>query len=83
MEQIIFRETTTLGVRRWASQRHKLARHSETVQTPWGPVSGMRANFGGTSRFSPEFEACREIAKANGVSFRAVFDAAMAAAKTG
>ena len=81
MEGIIFRETTTLGVRRWASQRHKLARHPETVQTPWGPVSGMRASFAGTSRFSPEFEACREIANANRVSFREVFDAAMAASK--
>jgi uncharacterized protein (TIGR00299 family) protein len=83
LERIIFSETTTLGVRRWASQRHKLARRQETVQTPWGPVSGMRASFGGTSRFSPEFEACRAIAKANGVSFREVFDAAMVASQSG
>jgi uncharacterized protein (DUF111 family) len=79
-EQVLFRETTTLGVRRWAASRHKLSRRTDVVETPWGTISGTWADVEGASRFSPEFESCREIAERSGRSFREVFDAASAAA---
>ncbi len=40
LEEILFRETATLGVRRYITQRHKLHRRPCTVETPWGPVQG-------------------------------------------
>ena len=54
LEKIIFRETGTLGIRRWQACRHKLDRRPHTVQTPLGPIEGKLAVLpdGGVS-FSP------------------------------
>src|SRR5262249_45948905 len=43
LEEILFRETGTLGIRRYAAERHKLERKTCTVQTSWGPVQGKLA----------------------------------------
>jgi uncharacterized protein (TIGR00299 family) protein len=80
MEAILFDETTTLGVRRWAVDRHLLQRASHTVVTEWGPVEGKLAlRPRQTPRFSPEFEACRALAAERGVPLRAVYEAAVRA----
>jgi uncharacterized protein (TIGR00299 family) protein len=80
IEAILFRETTTLGVRRWLVQRHKLRREGKSVETPWGQVEGMVAWLNAdTTRFSPEFESCRRLAEQHGVALKAVYEAAQAA----
>jgi uncharacterized protein (TIGR00299 family) protein len=80
LEEILFRETATLGIRRHAVSRHKLRRDSCTVATPWGPVQGKQAwREGQEPIFSPEFEDCARIARANGISLREVQQAAEAA----
>ena len=59
LEAILFRETETFGVRRYAVQRLKLQREAVTVQTPWGPIQGKRGwRDGGTVVFTPEYEDC-------------------------
>lgn len=76
-EQILFRETTTFGVRRRACSRGKLERSHETVETPYGPVRikvGRRA--GTVACASPEFEDCAAAAEAHDVSIRRVMEAA-------
>jgi pyridinium-3,5-bisthiocarboxylic acid mononucleotide nickel chelatase len=80
MEAIIFRETTTLGVRRMAVSRRKLARKAHQVSTPWGPIDGVLATLpDGNVRFSPEYESCRAAAAKNNVALREVYEAAMLA----
>jgi uncharacterized protein (TIGR00299 family) protein len=80
VEAILFRETTTLGVRRHAVQRRKLRREKHQVETPWGPVEGVLAHLDANSaRFSPEFESCRRIAQQHGVPLKSVYDAAQTA----
>jgi len=76
METILFRETTTLGVRRWPAQRHVLARRAATVDTPYGPIEGKVATLAGGESFSPEFESCRAAAEQHQAPLRDVFDAA-------
>src|SRR5690606_15496778 len=80
LEKILFRETGTLGVRRWLCARHKLDRRPHTVETPWGPVEGKLASLpeGGLS-FSPEFEACKRIALERGLALRDVHETALKA----
>lgn len=80
LEKIIFRETSTLGIRRWQACRHKLDRRPHTVETAFGPVEGKLAVLpdGGAS-FSPEFEACRRIAADKNVPLKDVYEAAMRA----
>src|SRR5206468_11429712 len=47
MEEILFRETSTLGIRRHAVSRHKLKREAVSVETPFGPVRGKLGWIGG------------------------------------
>ena len=77
LEAILFRETTTLGIRRWPAGRHKLPRRSAAVQTPWGSIAGKIARLGEEERFSPEYEACRTAAAEHGVPLKEVFEAAL------
>lgn len=80
MEKIIFKETSTLGIRRWQAARHKLDRRPHTIETPLGAIEGKLAVLpdGGVS-FSPEFEACRRIATEKNVPLKDVYEAAMRA----
>ena len=80
VEAMLFRETTTLGVRRWPLERHVLERQAHTVSTPWGDVEGKIGWHGdGAARFAPEFEACRRIALEKNVPLRDVHEAAQKA----
>jgi len=83
LEAILFRETTTLGVRRWPASRHTLPREACQVETPWGPIAGKLATGpGGKVRFSPEYDACRRIAVEHRVPLADVYDAARLAYST-
>lgn len=80
MERILFRETSTLGVRRWLASRHKLERKSHTVATQYGPIEGKLGWIAGESAsFSPEFDACSRVANEQGVPLRVVYEAAQRA----
>lgn len=77
LEKIVFRETRTLGIRRWPASRHKLERRPHTVQTPLGAIDGKLAVLGdGTISFSPEFESCRRTALERNLPLKEVYDAA-------
>jgi len=76
-EEILFAETTTLGVRRHTADRHVLAREPHTVETPWGPIEGKIGWVReGSPRFAPEYESCRRVAAERNVPLRAVYEAA-------
>lgn len=77
LETILFRETATLGIRRYQAARHKLNRKPCTVSTPWGPVQGKLGwREGQPPLFSPEYEDCARIARTQGVPLREVYAAA-------
>jgi hypothetical protein len=83
IERILFRETGTLGVRRWPVSRHKLERRQHLVETEWGPIEGKLGWIEGQApSFSPEFEACQRVAAEKGVPLKAVYDAAQKAYET-
>lgn len=80
MEQIVFSETGTLGIRRSMIQRSIQFRDKIPVATPWGEVTGKRAwRTGSLPTFAPEFEDCAAAAKTHGVSLRDVYRAAESA----
>lgn len=77
LEGIVFRETTTLGVRRYTVSRHKLNRKPHTVETEWGPIEGKLAwREGEPPKFSPEFDSCRRVASEKQVPLKYVYEAA-------
>jgi hypothetical protein len=81
-EEILFGETTTFGIRKHPCIRSKLSRRTETVETPFGPIR-IKIGFEGENRrtASPEFEDCRQAARAHHVSVREVLAAAARAAE--
>lgn len=80
VEEILFSETTTLGIRRWPVSRRTLRRERHHVQTEWGKVEGMLSWMESRpASFSPEFESCRRLAEEQGLPLRTVFEAAQKA----
>jgi hypothetical protein len=80
LEAILFAESPTLGVRRSTVSRRVLARRPHEISTAWGTVAGKIAYLpDGSSRFTPEYEACHRIALEAGVSLAEIISAATAA----
>jgi pyridinium-3,5-bisthiocarboxylic acid mononucleotide nickel chelatase len=78
LEMILFRETSTLGVRRQPMERRCLERTSETVDTPYGPVRVKVARLpDGSTKRAPEYEDCKRAAETHSVPLRMVYDAAL------
>lgn len=77
LEKIVFRETSTLGIRRWPVSRHKLERRAHAVETEFGAVDGKLAVLAdGSTSFSPEYESCRQVAEDKKVALKDVYEAA-------
>lgn len=75
MEEIIFTETTTLGLRYMRAACHRLGRSIEKVETAWGSV-GVKAGYhqGKMVQFSPEYRDCEKAAKEHGVPLKTVYE---------
>jgi uncharacterized protein (TIGR00299 family) protein len=77
LTQLLFTETTTLGVRRRDEVRQTLARRWETVRTEWGEVRIKIASMNGTvTNYAPEYEDCRRIAAEHHVPLKTVMQEA-------
>ena len=82
MTTILFRETSTLGIREQTVERHALPRTIEHVETPYGTVHVKVAQLGqGEVKSSPEHDDCRKLAEAHHVPLRTVYQAAQEAAR--
>jgi len=77
LTQLIFSETTTLGVRRRDEQRQALTRGWVNVRTPWGEVRMKVASLNGAvTNFAPEYEDCRRIASQHHIALKTVMQEA-------
>ena len=77
---IIFRETTTIGVRYREMARECLERDTVTVKTPFGSVRMKVARRNGeVLNTSPEFDDCVRLAEESGRPVKEVQAAAMKA----
>ena len=63
MVRLIFRHTTTLGIREAEFTRYTLQRHMESVETPYGPVRKKVVSGYGVSRSKLEYEDLAKIAR--------------------
>ena len=71
--EVVFRETTTLGVRIQPTERRKVRRESRTVMTSFGPTKVKAVIYDGTERLLPEHEECRRIALERGIPLKDVY----------
>ncbi|MBS4008635.1 MAG: nickel pincer cofactor biosynthesis protein LarC [Clostridium sp.] len=79
--EIIFSETTTLGIRRLTAEKLMLPRRLVSVQTAYGPVRVKIAEANNRIiNAAPEYQDCRQLAEASGAPLKKIYSAAMAAA---
>lgn len=72
-EEIIFQETTTIGIRRQVQTRSVLAREIVKVMTKYGEIRVKVAQKGGkTFNIQPEYEDCANIARNQQIPFNLV-----------
>ncbi|HEV2489072.1 MAG TPA: nickel pincer cofactor biosynthesis protein LarC [Candidatus Acidoferrales bacterium] len=70
---LVFRETTTIGVRMYEVRRQTLARESVPVETPLGNIRMKISRLNGTVlNAAPEYEDCQRIATEKGVPLKQV-----------
>ena len=82
IQDFLFRETTSFGLRMSEKQRVILDREFRTVTTTYGEITiKLGSRNGAILQRAPEFESCRVLAEKSGVSVREVFIAASTAAQ--
>ncbi|MGP8270507.1 MAG: nickel pincer cofactor biosynthesis protein LarC [Terracidiphilus sp.] len=74
LEDLLFRETTTIGLRWRLENKRSLAREFKKVHTEWGEVTIKIARWpnGAVANASPEYEDCRKIAAEHSVPLKQV-----------
>ena len=72
MLRLLFRHTTTLGVREVRCERSTLTRRMETAQTAYGPVRVKVSEGWGVTRRKAEYEDLAELARKQGLSLEEV-----------
>jgi hypothetical protein len=79
LSDLIFRETTTIGLRWRLENKTALAREFVTAATRWGSVRIKIARLpsGQIANGAPEYEDCRKIATENAVPLKQVMEEAM------
>jgi len=84
VEELLFRETTTLGVRHQEWDRTVLEREVSTVETDYGPIRVKIGRRGGTVYNAwPEFDDCQRAAAEKGVPVKEVLAEALSAWRSG
>jgi uncharacterized protein (TIGR00299 family) protein len=89
-ETVLFRETTTLGIRHSVQQRHILQREIQSVQTEYGPIrikiAWAEGNFLAETlpnltpiTVQPEYDDCAQIARQHHLPWREVHRLALEA----
>jgi hypothetical protein len=79
LQELLFRETTTIGLRWRLEKKAALAREFVAVETRWGKVSIKIARMpdGAIANAAPEYEDCRKIAEQCAVPLKQVMEVAM------
>jgi uncharacterized protein (TIGR00299 family) protein len=78
LAQLLFTETSTLGVRHREERRQILARKFVTVNTRWGDVRLKVASMNGAiTHYAPEYEDCRRIAAEHRIPLKSVMQEAL------
>lgn len=69
LAQIVFAETSTLGMRIHTAERRVQSRSFSEVETPHGKV---RMKVAGNGTYTPEYEDCRKLALESGIALKQI-----------
>lgn len=72
VQRLLFKETSTIGIRRTEAKRAVMGRESYALQTPYGDVKIKKLIYDDILKEQPEYEDVRKIAHETGKSFNDV-----------
>ena len=74
LRSILFRETTTLGIKQFLVDRYALPRTIREIETPYGKIRVKIAEISpDLKKISPEFEDCRRAAQEHGIPISQIY----------
>ena len=73
MEEIIFRETTSIGIRKHKEKRRVLKRKIIELDTPNGEAEVKAVKIGEETRMYPEYESVKKISKETKRPYREIY----------
>ncbi|MBI4833280.1 MAG: nickel pincer cofactor biosynthesis protein LarC [Planctomycetes bacterium] len=83
LEEIIFKETSTFGIRHYPIERAELEREIKAVKTKYGMIPVKIGSLNNkVMSISPEYEDCKKIAMAKGIPLKDIYKEATFTAKT-
>lgn len=76
MEEILFSETTTIGIREFENvSRTVLAREEKEIETPFGPAQAKVVSHQGKTYVYPEYDSVKALAEKTGVPLKVIYSA--------
>src|SRR5699024_455562 len=73
LQKIIFRETTTIGIRYRTEFRTELERENTEVDTKYGKIKVKKVENNGETYIYPEYESLKEVASKNNVPLKELY----------
>lgn len=74
LQNIIFEETTTIGIRYTKMERTILQREEHTLQTPWGEALAKVCMLNGKEQLYPEYESVAKLSRENKIPFAEIYN---------
>lgn len=73
LQNIIFRETTTIGIRYHFEERTELEREIIEISTKYGKIKAKKVNVDGEIFIYPEYESAKELAEKNSIPLKELY----------
>ncbi len=73
LQNIIFEETTTIGIRYSRMERTILPRETRTLPTPWGEVQVKVCTLNGKEQLYPEYESVAQLSREKEIPFTEIY----------
>ena len=73
LQNIIFEETTTIGIRYSRMERTILPRETRTLPTPWGEVLAKVCILNGKEQLYPEYESVAQLSREKEIPFAEIY----------
>ena len=73
LQKIIFRETTTIGIRYRSEYRTELERENVEIETKYGKIRVKKVRNNGETYVYPEYESLKEVASKNNIPLKELY----------